>query len=210
MDKLQDLNNFILQYGYVAIFLFVFLQELGIPNPITNELVLIFSGYLTYTGTLSIMKVILIAVSADFIGTSILYFIFYGLSKHYFFNNTPIWLEKFVARLGKLKQKIEHGNRWTIFIGRITPFLRGYMSVAAGTIQIKPKIFLTTVLLSAITWSGGLVLTGRLLGPYWKEVVKQTGVLQFIGIIILLVITLLFVGKHVSNKLLLARESKRV
>ncbi len=84
------------------------------------------------------------------------------------------------------------------------------MSVAAGTIQIKPKIFLTTVLLSAITWSGGLVLTGRLLGPYWKEVVKQTGVLQFIGIIILLVITLLFVGKHVSNKLLLARESKRV
>jgi membrane protein DedA with SNARE-associated domain len=76
MDKIQELNHFIVAYGYLAIFLFIFLQELGVPNPITNELVLMFSGYLAYTGTLSITKVIITAISADFTGTSILYFIF--------------------------------------------------------------------------------------------------------------------------------------
>src|SRR5580704_15289435 len=106
MDKLQELNNFIVQYGYLAIFLFIFLQELGVPNPITNELVLIFSGYLAYTGALSFTKVILCAVSADFLGTSILYFIFYSLSKRYFFKNTPHWLEKFVAKLENLKMRV--------------------------------------------------------------------------------------------------------
>ncbi len=208
MDKLQYLSSFILQYGYLAIFLFVFLQELGIPNPITNELVLIFSGYLAYTGVLSLTKVILSAISADFIGTSILYFIFYGLSKHYFFKNTPHWLEKFVARLEKLKKRVENGNIWTIFLGRLTPFLRGYISVAAGTLQIKPKVFLTTVLLSAITWSGGLVLTGKLLGPYWKEVVKRIGTFESVAVIILFVITMLILGKYVSRRLIIAKASR--
>lgn len=175
MDKLQELNNFIVHYGYVAIFLFVFLQELGVPNPTTNELVLLFSGYLTYTGVFSFTKVILVAVTADFMGTAILYFTFYALSKNYIFSNTPRWLEKLAAKLENLKQRINEGKKWGIFVGRLTPFLRGYISVAAGTLQIKPKAFLSTVLLSALTWSGGLVLTGRLLGPYWHELAEKNG-----------------------------------
>jgi len=200
MDKIQELNHFILGYGYLAIFLFVFLQELGIPNPLTNELVLIFSGYLAYTGTLSIAKVIIVAVSADFIGTTILYFVFYALSAHYISTNQPRWLIKFAAKLQNLKQRVEAGSQWTIFIGRLTPFLRGYISVAAGTLQIKPKVFLTTVLLSAITWSGGLVLTGRLLGPYWNKVSQKIGLLQFGGLIILLVVAMLFTGKYIVRR----------
>jgi membrane protein DedA with SNARE-associated domain len=208
MEHLQELNNFIVQYGYFAIFIFIFLQELGVPNPVTNELVLIFSGYLAYTGTLSLTKVIFIAVFADFTGTAILYFIFYGLSKYYFFKDTPKWLKKFVAKIEKLKYKVEKGNRWTIFIGRLTPFLRGYMSVAAGTIQLKPKTFLTTVLLSAITWSGGLVLTGKLLGPYWSTEVNSTGIIQIASVILLFIISMLIAGKYVSRSLLIAKVDK--
>ena len=209
MDKLQELNNFIVQYGYIAIFLFVFLQEIGIPNPITNELVLMFSGYLAYTGVLNIGKVIITAVSADFIGTSILYFAFYALSKHYLYKNTPRWLTKLVAKLENLKQRIDEGKKWGIFIGRLTPFIRGYVSVAAGTLQIKPKVFLTTVLLSAITWSGGLVLAGKLLGPYWNQLAQKVGGFEFALLIILLVVALVFVGKYVARREL-SKETKGI
>jgi membrane protein DedA with SNARE-associated domain len=207
MDKLQELNNFIVQYGYLAIFLFVFLQELGVPNPVTNELVLLFSGYLAYTGVLSISKVILTAVFADFIGTSLLYFTFYALSKHYIYKNTPKWLTKLAVRLESLKKRIDEGKKWGIFIGRLTPFLRGYISVAAGTLQIKPKVFLTTVLLSALTWSGGLVLTGRLLGPYWNKMAQKVGALQFTLLIILIVVALMFAGKYITRREL-SKDSK--
>jgi len=209
VDKIQELNNFITQYGYLAIFLFIFLQELGIPNPITNELVLLFSGYLAYTGTLSLTKVILTAISADFIGTGILYFTFYALSKHYLYKNPPKWTAKLVGKLDSLKKRISSGNQWGIFMGRLTPFLRGYVSVAAGTLQIKPKQFLTTVMLSAIVWSGGLALTGYLLGPYWNNMEKKVGAFQFGGLIILLVIALFFVGRFVTRKEL-AKSSKRI
>lgn len=200
MDKLQELNNFIVHYGYVAIFLFVFLQELGVPNPTTNELVLLFSGYLTYTGVFSFTKVILVAVTADFMGTAILYFTFYALSKNYIFSNTPRWLEKLAAKLENLKQRINEGKKWGIFVGRLTPFLRGYISVAAGTLQIKPKAFLSTVLLSALTWSGGLVLTGRLLGPYWHELAEKMGTIEFMALVLILIVALIFTGKYIARR----------
>lgn len=200
MDKLQELNNFIVQYGYLAIFSLVFLQEIGVPNPITNELVLMFSGYLAYTGVLSVTKVVLTAVSADFMGTSILYFTFYALGKHYIFKSPPRWMQKLVAKLENLKQRVNEGKSWGIFAGRLTPFVRGYISVVAGTLQIKPKVFLITVLLSAITWSGGLVLTGRILGPYWKQLAQKLGAIEFVALMGILIVAIIFTGRYITGK----------
>lgn len=59
--------------------------------------------------------------------------------------------------------------------GRLIPFLRGYVSVAAGILSIRPKIFMPVVIVSAITWSGGYVIAGRLLGPYWEQVARKIG-----------------------------------
>jgi membrane protein DedA with SNARE-associated domain len=41
------LSAYIIKYGYIALFSLVFLQEIGVPNNVPNELVLLFSGYLT-------------------------------------------------------------------------------------------------------------------------------------------------------------------
>lgn len=73
----HSLAVFIAHYGYPAIFSLVFLQEIGVPNPVPNELVLLFSGYLAFLGALNFVLVFLTVVAADFIGTSILYLVFY-------------------------------------------------------------------------------------------------------------------------------------
>jgi membrane protein DedA with SNARE-associated domain len=54
-----SLSAYILKYGYMAIFSLVFLQEIGVPNPVPNELVLLFSGYLTSIGQLHFTPVLL-------------------------------------------------------------------------------------------------------------------------------------------------------
>ena len=69
----EEVVIFITRYGYMAIFILVFLQEIGMPNPIPNELVLMFSGYLSFKGLLYLPFVIFTVISADFIGTNILY-----------------------------------------------------------------------------------------------------------------------------------------
>src|ERR1700722_1291637 len=205
MDKLPELAFYLTKYGYYAIFLLVFIQELGIPNPITNELVLIFCGYLSYTGTLNFYKVIIVAISADFIGTTILFFIFYSFSK-WLIEHSPKWLPLTGETIEKLKKKLlKRGNR-SVFIGRLTPFLRGYVSVAAGMLHVKPKAFLGTVIISAITWSGGLVLLGRLIGPYWNQMIKERGVIENISIVIVLIVIITFVGRYFNRRQLNTKE----
>ena len=51
------LSAYIVKYGYMAIFSLVFLQEIGVPNPVPNEVVLLFSGYLASVGKLDLMTV---------------------------------------------------------------------------------------------------------------------------------------------------------
>jgi len=193
----------IAKYGYLAIFALVFSQEIGIPNPIPNELVLMFSGYLSFKQILSLPLLILTAVIADVIGTSLLYFTFYLFGK-YILNNKPKWLPISQKKIDKLSTRVQNGGLWTIYLGRITPFIRGYTSVITGLLQIKPRIFLPIAVISALTWSSVCVTTGRLLGPYWSDVGnKVVNIKVFLitcAAIILLVFYLSYLKKRIFKK----------
>ena len=165
---LTEVNAFIIHYGYLAIFALVFLQEVGIPNPVPNELVLIFSGYLAFKGILYLPLVILAAVSADFIGTNILYFTFYFFGS-YIIEHKPSWLPVSEKKFNTLTQRLSNKGQWTIYLGRLTPFIRGYTSVVTGFLRIKPIVFLPIAIISALTWATLYIVTGRIIAPYWNN-----------------------------------------
>lgn len=194
-----ELASFIGQYGYAAIFLLVFLQEIGVPNPVPNELVLLFSGYLASTGVLQFPLVFLSAVSADFIGTSILYFVFYFFG-NYILDHKPRWLPISRSNIDKLSEKISRRGRWGIFLGRLIPYLRGYVSVAAGLLQIKPRVFLTSVIVSALVWSGGYVIGGKLMGPYWNRFTSAIGGINVALFLIIGILMLLIFIRYLRHK----------
>jgi membrane protein DedA with SNARE-associated domain len=181
------LSAYIIEYGYIAIFSLVFLQEIGVPNPIPNELVLLFSGYLTSTGKLDFTTVLLTVVAADTIGSSLLYMTFYYFGQRV--------LQKWphiipTSKLADLTARVSHQDRWSIYVGRLIPFIRGYIAVAAGLLKIPPGIFLPAILLSALTWSGGYVLAGKLLGHEYGSVISKLEIGKFalVGLIVLLII----------------------
>jgi membrane protein DedA with SNARE-associated domain len=176
-----------MKYGYLAIFILVFLQETGMPNPFPNELLLIISGYLSFKGLLFAPFVILTAVSADFIGTNILYFLFYNTGT-LVFQKKPKWIPLSPRMIDRLSTKISRGGQLSIFIFRLTPFTRGYTSVITGLIHVKPKIFLPIAFLSALTWAIIYMLTGYLLGPSWNIISLNFGKIKFIMLGILMVV----------------------
>ena len=159
--------GFIANHGYSAVFLLIFIQEIGIPT-IPNELVLIFAGALTTIGGLSYLRMFLTAVSADVIGTSTLFCVFYFFEKN-IMEKIPKWIP-INEYLDKIKKMIEKYDKWAIMIGRMMPYGRGYVSVAAGILNISYRVFLPMVFISAIVWSGGYVTLGHFLGFQWKRV----------------------------------------
>jgi membrane protein DedA with SNARE-associated domain len=180
------LSDYIIRYGYIAIFSLVFLQEIGVPNPVPNELMLLFSGYLTGIEKLNFIIVLITVITADTMGSSLLYMIFYYFG--------PRMLQKWPnlippSKLAYLTARVSKQDRWSIYLGRHMPFLRGYTAVAAGLLKIPPSVFLPAVLLSALTWSGGYVIAGRLLGDEYTKVVSKWG----IGKVVLTGLALLFI-----------------
>jgi membrane protein DedA with SNARE-associated domain len=180
------LSSYIIRYGYIAIFSLVFLQEIGVPNPVPNELVLLFSGYLTGIEKLNFISVLITVITADTIGSSLLYMIFYHFGQRVL-QKWPNLIPP--SKLAYLTARVSKQDRWSIYLGRHMPFLRGYTAVAAGLLKIPPSIFLPAVLLSAFTWSGGYVIAGRLLGDEYTKVVPKWG----IGKVVLTGLALLFI-----------------
>jgi membrane protein DedA with SNARE-associated domain len=204
-----EVIHYIEKYGYLAIFILIFIQEIGVPNPIPNEFVLMFSGYLTFKGILFLPFVFMVALSADFIGTNILYFTFYFFGA-YILKHKPRWFPISEKKLNNLSLRISKGGKLRIYIFRLTPFIRGYTSVITGLLQIKPKVFLPIAIFSAMTWSAFYLLIGNLFGPYWNTIENNIGNLKYvlfsILILILLIILIRYILKHRKNKALKSEE----
>jgi membrane protein DedA with SNARE-associated domain len=187
----EEVVYYVTRYGYLAIFILVFLQETGMPNPFPNELLLLFSGYLSYKGLLYLPYIILTVISADFIGTIILYFLFYNAGT-LIMKKKPKWFPLSNRMIEKLTTRISKGGQLSIFIFRLTPFTRGYTSVITGLLQVKPKIFLPIALISAITWATIYVVAGHLIGPSWHLFTRNIDSLKYILIAVLAVVLCVF------------------
>jgi membrane protein DedA with SNARE-associated domain len=193
-----DLIFYITKYGYLAIFLFVFLQEIGAPNPIPNELLLLSSGYMIFLGLLKFPLVLLTAVLADFTATTILHTVFY-FSGAYIVQSKPRWVPISVKTIQKLKQQVSVRGVRAIYIGRLTPFIRGYTSVIAGLLQIKSTIFIPIALITASIWAAIYVIAGILLGPFWDHVTDSVKDIRWILFSILIIILIITVFRYMTK-----------
>ena len=182
-----ELVSYVTKYGYLAIFILIFLQEIGMPSPFPNELLLIFSGYLIYKGILTAPYVILTAVLADFTGTSILYFLF-NRSGELILRKKPKWIPLSPRIIRTMTSKLSKQGLSGIFIFRLTPFTRGYASVISGLLQIKRDTFLIIALGSALTWAAFYVITGYLIGPYWSLFTENLDNFKYVLIAVPLIV----------------------
>lgn len=193
----EEISRFIINYGYLAICILIFIQEIGIPNPVPNEVVLLYAGYLSYTGLLNFSVVILAAVLSDILATSVLYFIFYRFGE-YIIKNKPRWFPISVARIKSIEKKIYGKGKFVLFMARMTPFIRGYVTVIAGLVRIKPNIFFPVTVFSTLIWVSVCVIAGWLLGPSWLYVANK---LSFSYVILFVVaVTAVILIIHTWNK----------
>jgi membrane-associated protein len=159
--------HFFALYGYLAIFLTVFLQEIGVPTIVPNEVSLFFFGYLSFLGNLNLGIVLAIAIFSEVTGTILVYAVFY-LFGSILIRNRPNWLPIPLVRIRKFKTKIIKRGGPAIFIGRVTPFLRGYTSAIAGLIRTPARKYSGIAFMAAICSTGTYVMAGWLLAPHWQ------------------------------------------
>jgi len=177
----EQLTLLLSQYGYVAIIALIFLQEIGIPSPIPNEFVLVFSGYLAFTGVLNISWVILSAIVGDLLASFILFEAFYFFGK-VILERKPKWIPISKEKMDKMNVRMQESGQTGTFIGRLTPFIKGYVSVLSGLLRMSQKKYGLTLLSTSIIWSAAYVSFGYFIGP---QLNKYTTFLYIIPVIAL-------------------------
>ena len=178
------IEQYMLFYGYWAVFFGVMLENAGLPIP--GETILLIAGYFSATGEFNIALVMLIAATGAVIGDNIGFAI-----GHHFGRRAILRAGKYIFLTPKRFEHIEfyfqrHGNK-TILVARFITGLRVFAALLAGASQMPWRTFLLYNVTGAVIWSIVITTLGYLFGqslPILIQWVGRTGTILLIAAII--------------------------
>jgi membrane protein DedA with SNARE-associated domain len=158
-------------WGLPAIFLTMTGESAGLP--ISSEIVVPLGGALASQGKLNLVLVVVIASLANLTGSLIAFW----LTRRY---GERIVLSRLGRRLGLSRGHLRLANRfferfglWAVFVGRLLPIVRTYISFPAGVSKIGYVRFVLATLAGAIPWNLALAYAGYKLGQQYETVAKD-------------------------------------
>ncbi len=147
---IQTLQQFLGQWGYPVVFVFVMIESLGIPFP--GETMLLLGAFFAASGHLSIYGVIAAAAAGAIIGDNLGYWIGHKggrpLLQRY---GKYVFVKE--ERLNKAERFFErHGDK-TVFFGRFISLLRTWAAFLAGVNRMRWRTFLFYNAAGGIVWA---------------------------------------------------------
>ncbi|HIH23423.1 TPA: DedA family protein [Candidatus Woesearchaeota archaeon] len=198
--------NIILFLGYPGIAILMVLESMIFPLP--SEAVLPFAGYLVSEGSLNIWLVVLAATIGSVIGSWIGYEMgrFGGrpflrrYGKYFLLNETHLdWTERWFRKYGEK----------TIFLSRLIPVVRHFISIPAGASGMnKPRFFFYTFT-GAFAWNLFLTWCGVLMGQNWQQIARLSKPFEVIIMIVIVGLAAWFVFKEIEKRTLRRRAKKQ-
>ncbi|MGI8916346.1 MAG: DedA family protein [Chloroflexota bacterium] len=157
-------------FGYVAIFLLVAVEGLGIPLP--GETALLVAAAMSgasFGGQLDIRLVIAVAAIGAIIGDSGGYFLGRRWGRQL--------LERWGPRFGLSSKRLARVERFfarygvlTVFLGRYQALFRTYVGIIAGVAHMPFRIFFPVRLASCVVWALVYGIPAYFLGNQWSRV----------------------------------------
>ncbi len=159
--SLETIQAYAQQYGYVAVFLGILLENLGIPIP--GETMTLAGGFLAGNHQLNYWLVLLDAASGATLGGTIGYWIGrFGGWPLLLRGGRLLRIEE--AKLLSLREQFSQNAVKAVVLGRFIAVLRIFASPLAGIAEIPfPKFMLYNVL-GAIAWASIMVTLSYVAG----------------------------------------------
>lgn len=193
--------NFIDKIGYLGVAIILIIDNCGVPIP--SEAILALAGSLARTGQMNFWLVILIGSVMQTVGAWLAYTIGrygggplvkkygkYLLISAHDYEKAEAWFQK-------------RGGR-AIFISRLTPVIRTFISFPAGTFEMNQKQFLRDTFLGSLVWTVVFVSLGYILGDSWRHYYEYLHYVDYIVIVAVVVV----VAKYIHHKMKGKQKSK--
>jgi membrane-associated protein len=159
----RAIGHFVREHQALGLFLAIFAEELGIPLPAPGDVIIAWGGYLTTTGAIPYPLAYVAVIGGAVTGS----FCLYSLSRrfgHPFLLRFGRYIGLYPERLVKAERAFQRWGPWAIIVGRHIPGMRIVLSAFAGVFQVKARVFVPCVFVSASIWAAIFLEIGRLLG----------------------------------------------
>ncbi len=188
-----NINHFLHQYGALALFALVFLQDVGVPTGIPGTVLVLIGGYLVYTHVLPLHEAAIAIALGAFLGASGMFFLArYGGRPLVLRLGRVVGLTD--ARLDAAARALDRWGPPMLLVTRVAPGTRVYMTIFAGISGWTYRRFAFWTALFCVLWAYTFVIIGSILGPQDEGVARFISRFGITALIVLLALVVFYYG----------------
>ncbi len=176
------MQHFIGAYGYLAIFILMVAESACIPVP--SELTMPLGGALAAGAVPGVHLTLALVIAAGVAGNMVGSYAAWAVGRY---GGQTAWrrLTRFVAGsddgTARAQRWFDRNGARSVFIGRLLPVIRTFISLPAGFARMSPVRFGLYTVAGCSLWIGGLAWAGWAAGANWHHV---TGLVQKAGYVV--------------------------
>ena len=195
---MENVPQFISQYGYLGIFALLMVGIVGLPVP--DEVVLSFAGYLVFKGYLHPVPTVLAVVLGTFCGITVSYSL--GRSLGFFLlQKYGKFLHISQEKLARVQAWFHRVGKWAIFFGYFIMGARHLTALVAGASRVRYRVFALFAYPGGFLWAFSFIAIGYFLGEEWPRVTREITTLALIlSVLLLIIIAGFLVLKHFKKR----------
>lgn len=192
---------------YLFIFAWLFVESTGFP--ISDEPLLLLAGYLAHIQRIDLTIAIGVALAGKVTASFCAYLIGRRINLSALARpptrpaaGVGRWLYLVRPPAGNLRaaeQRFRERGVWSVFVGRLVPVIRSFISYPAGAARMPAGSFLVATTAGSLIWIVTWTLLGVALGTSYDALLVRWGQLSWLVLVVfLLALGLLWLRNHAS------------
>ncbi len=163
-DAEASIGSVLREFGYLAGFGLIYIEESGIPLFIPGDAFLVYVGHALPYSFPILFAAWLGFILAVILGATNLYLISRRYGRRLLEHRLARFLHLTPARLEEAEHWFRRYGPWALIFGRHIPGFRVPLTVAAGILELPYRVFVVSVLVSSATWAGLFLTLGAVFG----------------------------------------------
>lgn len=187
-DADASIGALLSQYGYLAGFALIYIEESGIPLFIPGDAFLVYVGHSLPYSFPVLFAAWLGFILAVVLGATNLYLVSRRFGRRLLEHRLARFLHLTPARMDSAEHWFRRWGPWALIVGRHIPGFRVPLTVAAGILELPYRIFVVSVAVSSSAWAGAFLLLGAVFGTSIVRSVRSAPVVYALVAVTVIVI----------------------
>jgi membrane protein DedA with SNARE-associated domain len=157
-------NTFLAEHGVLASFLYLAVEEAGVPIPVPGDFLMITLGIRARTAGVVLWQVIAAMEAGTVLGSSLLYLLARRGGREVV-ERYGRYIGITSSQLNRAEAQLKRHGALAVVLGRLLPGLRVLTAIGCGVFRVPFRVFLPAMSLGGLIYIVGYTLLGYVAGP---------------------------------------------